>query len=345
MTTGPGAEAPTLTDRYIHAATRSIRTAERAAVAAELRERIADATDARLAAGVSPDTVEASVLTELGDPERVAADYTGQALHLIGPRFYLTWRRLVKILLATVVPCVVFAMLLAGVIDRDPIGAVVWSAIAIPATVAIHLVFWTTFAFAMIERLESHAAGRGKPLRLKQLADIETAAQPWTIDQLVTVGPARTRLARSSFIALVAYELIFAALVVLQQFLVVLGGTPVPLVDPVHWSFLLPWLLCVAAVRLALTIVVYLRGRWQGWSASLYGIATLAFIVPVIWHWTAGTLVNPAFNAAAGIDADDEAVRVIGVVLGIGALIIAGSEMFGPIRAAWRGRAASVGTR
>ena len=50
--------APTLTDRYLHALGRAVPTGQREAVAAEVRERVADAIDARLAAGADAATAE-----------------------------------------------------------------------------------------------------------------------------------------------------------------------------------------------------------------------------------------------------------------------------------------------
>lgn len=81
----------TLTDRYISAATRTVPEKQRPELAADLRERIADQLDARRESGVSDAAAERSVLTELGDPEALAAAYIDRPLQLIGPRSYLTW--------------------------------------------------------------------------------------------------------------------------------------------------------------------------------------------------------------------------------------------------------------
>ena len=55
---------------------------------------------------------ERAVLTDLGDPDKLAAGYTDRPLHLIGPRYYLDWWRLLKLLLWIVLPCAAFGVAL-----------------------------------------------------------------------------------------------------------------------------------------------------------------------------------------------------------------------------------------
>ena len=74
-----------LTDRYVAAALKGVQTDQREDVAAELRGSIADAVEVRTSQGESPDTAERAVLLELGDPTRLAAEYSGRPLYLIGP--------------------------------------------------------------------------------------------------------------------------------------------------------------------------------------------------------------------------------------------------------------------
>ena len=95
-----------LTDRYVAAALTGVQADQRADVAAELRVSIADAIDARTAHGESPDTAERAVLPELGDPMRLAAEYSGRPLYLIGPAFYPDYVSLLRLLLSIVVPII-----------------------------------------------------------------------------------------------------------------------------------------------------------------------------------------------------------------------------------------------
>ncbi len=96
-----------LTDRYVTATVRDLDEDQRAEVERELRTTIEDMIDGRLEAGApSRPEAERAVLTELGDPVRLAAGYTGRPLFLIGPRVYPQWRRVMTVLLTTLVPLV-----------------------------------------------------------------------------------------------------------------------------------------------------------------------------------------------------------------------------------------------
>ena len=78
---------------------RSVPDKQRDDLAAELRASIADDIDARIDAGEPAADAERAVLSELGDPDKLGAGYAERPLWLIGPRYYLQWRRLVTLLL------------------------------------------------------------------------------------------------------------------------------------------------------------------------------------------------------------------------------------------------------
>ena len=110
----------TLTDRYVHAATRWLPGRTRTEVAAELRERIADTVAAN---GDTP-SAERAALEELGDPLRVAVDYTGREPTLIGPRLFFPWLRLTVILVAIVAPIVTAIVVLVDAFEAEPLGSI-----------------------------------------------------------------------------------------------------------------------------------------------------------------------------------------------------------------------------
>ncbi len=96
----------TLTDRYVWGVLRAVPEAQRPDLEPEIRALIADAMDARVAsvAGEAPTAAERAVLTELGDPEVLAARYTDRSLFLIGPAYFLVWKRLLLTILPIIVP-------------------------------------------------------------------------------------------------------------------------------------------------------------------------------------------------------------------------------------------------
>ena len=142
----------TLTDRYVDAAMRTVPEKQRPDLSAELRASIDDQIDARVDAGEPPRGAERAVLTDLGDPDKLAAGYTDRPLHLIGPRYYLDWWRLLKLLLWIVLPFAAFGVALGLTLAGKPFGEIVGTVWVVLITTTVHLFFWTTLVFALVER-------------------------------------------------------------------------------------------------------------------------------------------------------------------------------------------------
>ena len=99
-----------LTERYLAAALRSIPERQRTDVEGELRSSIDDAVEDRVANGEDRAAAEKAVLEGLGDPARLAADYAGRPLYLIGPELYLVYRQALLRLVGIVVPLVLVVL-------------------------------------------------------------------------------------------------------------------------------------------------------------------------------------------------------------------------------------------
>ena len=137
-----------LIDRYVRDATRSLAPEARTARSAELRGRIEGRIAERASAG-EPDA-ERATLIELGDPEILDAQAAGRPLHLIGPRYFLQWKRLLILLLSIAPAAVAFAVTLAYSIDGRSFAEILGGAIGTAVSVAVHLVVWVTVVFAVI---------------------------------------------------------------------------------------------------------------------------------------------------------------------------------------------------
>lgn len=320
MTTTSPPTAATLTDRYLHAFVRVVPEAQRATIDAEVRERIADAIDARMADGEDAEAAERAVLTELGDPERLAATYLDRPLQLIGPRYYLTWWRLLKLLLVIVLPCVAGGLAIAGGVRGDGIGEIIGSVIGITITAGVHLAFWTTLAFAILDRATSRQERSPDGTSDQDLAGIRQITDPWTLDSLPSIEDSSVRLSRSETIASVVLGAAFIAFLVVQQFNPFLrdaAGAPIPLLDPSLWSWLLPYLIAITALSIGVTIASYLHGRANWWSATVLSILSIAFAGTGLWAWTNGELLNPAFWSIIPGWPDADWVRITGIAAGL----------------------------
>ncbi|WP_084039544.1 hypothetical protein [Demequina sp. NBRC 110053] len=269
-----------LTDRYVAATLSRTPVKQRDEVEADLRAAIADAIDARLDAGALPDApdrasaLETAVLNEMGDPDRLAADYADRPLMLIGPRLFLQWRRLTILLLWIVLPIIAVLIPFGMWLGDESLGAIIGSTVGGTLTVGVHLVFWVTLVFAILERAGTPA---------------DELSEPWTVERLkespdVRVSGVETAVALATLA-------IGAALIVWQQlwpWATTADGEVLPVLNPDLWTFVLPALLAVMAVEAVVVVARQVRGRWtmgDWWLTLALDVAALILVaVPVLQH-------------------------------------------------------------
>ncbi|MGX9348910.1 permease prefix domain 1-containing protein [Microbacterium sp. KNMS] len=300
------------TERYIAAAIRTLPPTAQGDVRDELQASIADAIDARVDAGQPFVDAERAVLTELGDPDVLAARYADRPLQLIGPRYYLVWWRLLKLLLWIVIPCAMVGHAIALVLTRraagldasaNLIGEVIGGSIALGLSVGVHVAFWTTLVFAILERTGTDTGVR------------------WSVDQLPEPGGDGT--GRSDLIAsLVLLGALAGA--ILWDSAVGFARTPerwMPVLDQRLWPWGIAWLFATLVLSALVAIAVYAKGRWTSALAALNAVAALAFAVPALVLLVQDGLLSPAFTATFLPGA---ALPVTKAVLGVVIIAVAG---------------------
>lgn len=313
----------TLTERYISATIRSLRPEAQGDVRAELEASIADAVEARIEQGEAPEAAERAVLTELGDPGVLAAGYADRPLYLIGPRFYLTWWRLLKLLLTIVPVCVLGAVALGQTISAAPVGEIISTSILATGGAILHICFWTTLVFVILERTNS-----------------TTAIEKWDVDQLPE--PTENGGGRNELIASLVFLGISVGALFWDRFrgFVVVDGTAVPIVDPQLWPWGIGVLFLLIAAEAAFAVVLYRTRRWTTGLAVANTILALAFLAWVVALLLTNQLVNPDFLAqvataggegfAAGqaeSAAEGGVFRILAVLFGFGIAIGVGWDI------------------
>ncbi len=297
-------DTTTLTDRYVLAVVRAVPEKQRDDVAAELRASIDDQIDARVDDGEPQEAAERDVLTELGDPAKLAAGYADRPLHLIGPTYYLDWWRLLKLLLAIVPACAAFGVAIGQVLSGATFGEVVGTVVSVVIGVIVHLAFWVTVVFAVLER-----TGVKRP---------DMGMSPWSLDQL---PEPRDRGAKfSDLIASLVFLLVAAGAILWDQLrgAAWIGGEWISFLDPELWPWWIGGLLVVMAAEALLAIAVYARRGYTWGLAVANTVLNAVFALPALWLLWNDRLVNPAFTAAlesAGADLG-EATTVITVIVG-----------------------------
>ncbi|WP_353951628.1 permease prefix domain 1-containing protein [Knoellia sp. S7-12] len=267
----------TLTDRYVWTVTRHLPDDVGPDVAQELRGTIADAVDGKVEGGADPAAAEQQVIAELGDPDVLARQYGGRPGYLIGPAVYPDYVRLMRILPAIVLPIVFVANFVTRAATTDENwAAILLDAFLLLLSVAVHLGFWVTLTFALIEwtRPESE---RDRPLN------------EWKPDQLTTEVPWR-QVGRGETLVQVGFALALAA-VVAWQFSGV-GGNAIQVLSPdldVIWEVALVGLLLLDAI---LAIVVWRVGRWTPTLAAINVASNAAAATLLIWLLSRGDLLT-----------------------------------------------------
>ncbi|MEU8699925.1 hypothetical protein AB0C61_20085 [Streptomyces sp. NPDC048680] len=273
-TSGTGA----LTDRYVAEVVRRIPAGRRGDVADELRATIADTVEAR--GPEDPEAAEREVLTEMGDPVRLAARYADRPLALIGPGLCPTYIRLLAVLLLTVLPVVVAVGAVLDVLDGKGAGAVIGGAVGTVVSLGAQMIAWLTVVFALAERSGKRSAAPGRA---------------WTPDELPRLRATKERDA--TVYAGLSWHALLVALIVWQhtaQPYRTDAGAHIDVLDPGLWS---GWIWPVLAGLAGLVVLDVIRAvRAPTRSLALWNIAAqVVFTLPMAWILYRREFFNPAF--------------------------------------------------
>jgi len=276
----------TLTDRYIDAVLRRLPSHQRPDIERELRASVADAIDDRVEAGADRVEAERVVLTELGDPAKLAAGYADRPFYLIGPELFQDYIRLLTTLVAVVVPIVSTVVALTNVLQDDPIGTVIGATIGAALTTGVHVAFWTTLLFAVLERIP---------------AEHRPPSRQWTLAAL-PVPPSR-RVRYAELVSVTVAVVLFSTAILLSP---VISPESDAAGNPI--GILSPWLWETGIVYVFIGLVILSLGnafsRYYGpkraWLAIVGALVDIAPPIVLAWLATNDHLLNPAFVEAAG---------------------------------------------
>lgn len=289
-----------LTERYVFAVVRDTPEQARADIATELRSTIADTIEGSIASGVDPAQAEREALITLGPPSALAVGYSKTVSHLIGPRYYHLWKRILQNLLFWVTPLVTIVVILADAMEAgvDPIGVFV-SAAGTAVSVALHICFWVTVSFALVERFT---------------ADDDFGK--WKPEQLPVLPTQSAAISKGDAVAGAVFSLVLALLLVLQsRYVWIKSSEPIPLLDLDLWSFWLPWLIGACIFSAIVEIWKY-RSGWTVTTVSAAIVASVAFSAPLIYLALEHRLLSDEFVAQVGMNASAMDLTMNFVVFG-----------------------------
>ncbi|MGG0186527.1 HAAS signaling domain-containing protein [Bacillus rhizoplanae] len=276
-----------LIDIYIHEVTRRLPEKNREDIALELRSTIGD----MLPDDYSEEDVKA-VLEKLGSPVTMASGYRDWPMHLIGPRYFDVYVTLLKMILpiAAVISLIsMIAIHFIGYSGEQAVINIVFSligkGIGSIIEVGIHVFFWLTLVFAILERADK---GRDEQ-------PLTASLKKWTPDDLKNISyvPKKKAISKGEVFASLMWTAIWSTLYFYANHLVGVyerGRDGLEFVTPTFNQEVLhgywPIVLVVIGFEIALALYKLLKGQWTKGiaicNAALQLIATIVFIVIVI---------------------------------------------------------------
>jgi len=308
----------TLTERYLHAAVRRVPEASRSDVAAELEASIADQIDARVAGGESRAAAERAVLDAMGDPDRLAAEYTDHPTHLIGPQSYFEWRRLLVLLLWIVLPCAGLGAGIVRTITGSDVPDVFAGVLATVLNAGVHLTFWTTLLFVVLERTTSPR---------------NATVVPWSLDRL---PDPRARASLADLVASLVVLMLVTGAVAWDRWIgfSTVDGEAVAILHPGLWPWGITTLLVLMVAKGALAVAVFRARRWTmplAWANAAIAVAVAILVLVLL---TRGELVSPEIVDHAFAEAGNPVVHVTGILISASVVGIAGWDTLSGFRKA-----------
>lgn len=291
-----------LPQRYAYAVTRNLPEAQRDEVSKELQATIEDMASDRAKGNKPTESHYKAVLRELGHPDMLSHKYTASKRYLVGPRFYDAYWRLLKTLLSIVPGIVTVVMLAVGFAEGgQTLIATILEAVGAGIMVGIHIVFWVTIVFAVMERTDI------KPEQLE--------GGDW-IDQLPQVPKHQKRqISLAEGVSGVVLTALVMGLVVLSPIISVKDGAQ--LINPELWNFWVPAFLVLTGLSLLQEIAQAKVGNWTTTLVVTNALLSVVSMVYLIALLSTQQVINPAFVEAWGWNKSegfDEAMRWTGAI-------------------------------
>lgn len=273
-----------LINAYIQEVTRRLPEKNREDIALELRSTIGD----MLPDDYNEEEVK-GVLEKLGNPAALASGYRDQPMHLIGPRYFDVYISLLKMILPIAALISLISMFAEYFIVFDGgeaiinvvftvVGEGIWNIIE----VGIHVFFWLTLVFAIIERTDKE----------KDPQPLSASLKKWTPDDLknITYIPKKKAITKFEVFGYLMWTAFWATLYFYANHLIGVyegGGNGLKFVIPAYNQDILlhywPIVIVVIALEVGLALYKLLKGQWTKRMAVFNTIvelfATVVFIV------------------------------------------------------------------
>ncbi|OOZ82465.1 HAAS signaling domain-containing protein [Bacillus cereus] len=235
---------------------------------------------------------EKRVLEKLGSPVSLANGYLDRPMHLIGPRYFDVYTTLLKMIIPIAAVIALIAMVAENFVGYDGEQAVlnvilnvIGKGIGEIIEVGLHVFFWLTLVFAILERTDKD----------KGTQPLTTSLKKWTPDDLKNTSyvPKKKSISKFEVFGGLMWTAIWATLYFYANHLVgVYNATESGLkfVAPTfnHDVLLQYWPIVVIVIMFEIGISLYklVQGQWTKklaiGNAILQIVGTIVFIVIVV---------------------------------------------------------------
>ncbi|KIL50984.1 hypothetical protein [Jeotgalibacillus campisalis] len=285
-----------LIDLYVYEVTRRLPLKIREDIALELHSSIQDM--------LSEDSTEEEIkeqLTKLGDPAKLAHNFTGRPTFLIGPAFYEHYLSILKLslimtLAVVLVTQIIFSLTsISGEIDPGSLLLqTLFNVVGQSFMVGAQLFFWMTIVFAFIEK--SGVIPDSSPQ--------SGARSRWSPDDLTHVHtlPKKKRITKSKVIWNLIWTAVLAGLYFNASHLIAVFErvgigfkSSIPVFNEEVLLYFWPFVILLIAIEAALAVYKWVLGQWTQHLALLNMARNGIFLAFFAAVASRPALFNPAF--------------------------------------------------
>lgn len=263
-----------LIERYIAAATENLKDNMKEDVAEELRSNIAD----MLPENPTEEDIK-KVLEDLGDPRKLAREYSNSKRYLIGPALYDSYVSVLKLVVSIVTITTLFITLLSMVFENP--GDINTSTIAVELVkslfaAALQAAFWVTIVFTIMERSNIN---EGKhPFNRK-----------WTVKDLPSERLSnKSRISKTQVVFEIFVTVLFTSALCFKPEVIAIYFKSKSISDMIsvlsieHLKNYIPVIIAIAVVQIGVSAWKFISGRWTMplvITAALQSVAACILVV------------------------------------------------------------------
>ncbi|MCC2499679.1 HAAS signaling domain-containing protein [Bacillus paranthracis] len=276
-----------LIDIYVEEVAKRLPEKNREDIILELRSTIED---------MLPDDYneddEKRVLEKLGSPVSLANGYLDRPMHLIGPRYFDVYTTLLKMIIPIAVVIALIAMVAENFLSYtgdqavlNVILQVIGKGIGEIFEVALHVFFWLTLVFAILERTDKN----------KDTEPLTTNLKKWTPDDLKNISyiPKKKAISKFEVFGGLMWTAIWGTLYFYANHLVGVYsgmGSGLKFVAPTFNQDVLlqywPIVVMIIVFEIAISLYKLVQGQWTKrlaiGNAILQIAGTIVFIIIVV---------------------------------------------------------------